>query len=246
MLAAPNSGLLNQAFRALTGAESDDYLFNIYSLPGTDLRHLLLHVPLRVRAGRQCARPHAGRSRGCLVHSRRRCLDDGAPRHHSARHAGAAGGRAGRVPASDDAVRLAGDPGAAGRLPHHDDQDLEPVPVSAEARTGGGRIAAAAAADHPAAARAETSSSAGAAIRWSAAGRAIRGGSRCGGGAGRRSPSAFLVLLNPVFLPYGALLNAAFSPRAVAVRVGATISPCTTSNSCSSNCPRRGWRSRTP
>jgi iron(III) transport system permease protein len=34
MLAAPNSGLLNQAYRAVTGAESDEYLFNIYSLPG--------------------------------------------------------------------------------------------------------------------------------------------------------------------------------------------------------------------
>jgi iron(III) transport system permease protein len=34
MLAAPNSGLINQAYRALTGAESDEYLFNIYSLPG--------------------------------------------------------------------------------------------------------------------------------------------------------------------------------------------------------------------
>jgi iron(III) transport system permease protein len=34
LLAAPNSGLLNQAYRALTGAEPDDYLFNIYSLPG--------------------------------------------------------------------------------------------------------------------------------------------------------------------------------------------------------------------
>jgi iron(III) transport system permease protein len=34
LLAAPNSGLLNQAYRAVTGAEPDDYLFNIYSLPG--------------------------------------------------------------------------------------------------------------------------------------------------------------------------------------------------------------------
>jgi iron(III) transport system permease protein len=34
ILAAPNSGLLNQAYRAVTGAESDEYLFNIYSLPG--------------------------------------------------------------------------------------------------------------------------------------------------------------------------------------------------------------------
>src|SRR5207247_9674932 len=34
LLAAPNSGLLNQLFRALTGAEADEHLFNIYSLPG--------------------------------------------------------------------------------------------------------------------------------------------------------------------------------------------------------------------
>jgi iron(III) transport system permease protein len=34
LLAAPNSGLLNQLFRALTGAEPDEYLFNIYTLSG--------------------------------------------------------------------------------------------------------------------------------------------------------------------------------------------------------------------
>jgi iron(III) transport system permease protein len=34
LLAAPNSGLLNQLYRFTTGAESDAYLFNIYSLPG--------------------------------------------------------------------------------------------------------------------------------------------------------------------------------------------------------------------
>ena len=34
LLAAPNSGLLNQAYRAVTGAEPDEYLFNIYTLPG--------------------------------------------------------------------------------------------------------------------------------------------------------------------------------------------------------------------
>lgn len=34
LLAAPNSGLLNKAYRALTGAEMDSYLFNIYSLAG--------------------------------------------------------------------------------------------------------------------------------------------------------------------------------------------------------------------
>src|SRR5436853_6924152 len=34
LLAAPNSGLLNQLFRFVSGAEADDHLFNIYSLPG--------------------------------------------------------------------------------------------------------------------------------------------------------------------------------------------------------------------
>jgi len=34
LLAAPNSGLLNQLYRTLTGAESDSYMFNIYSLTG--------------------------------------------------------------------------------------------------------------------------------------------------------------------------------------------------------------------
>jgi iron(III) transport system permease protein len=34
LLAAPNSGLLNKVFRSITGAESDEYLLNIYSLPG--------------------------------------------------------------------------------------------------------------------------------------------------------------------------------------------------------------------
>src|SRR4029450_10290031 len=34
LLAAPNSGLLNKAWRALTGAEPDQHLLNIYSLSG--------------------------------------------------------------------------------------------------------------------------------------------------------------------------------------------------------------------
>jgi iron(III) transport system permease protein len=34
LLAAPNSGLLNKAFRAITGASQDEHLFNIYSLSG--------------------------------------------------------------------------------------------------------------------------------------------------------------------------------------------------------------------
>jgi iron(III) transport system permease protein len=34
LLAAPNSGLINQAYRAITGAEMDEHLLNIYSFPG--------------------------------------------------------------------------------------------------------------------------------------------------------------------------------------------------------------------
>src|SRR6202046_1759390 len=34
LLAAPNSGLLNQLFRFVTGAEADSYLLNIYSMGG--------------------------------------------------------------------------------------------------------------------------------------------------------------------------------------------------------------------
>src|SRR6266852_6209208 len=34
VLAAPNSGLLNKIFRAVTGAPQDEHLFDIYSLPG--------------------------------------------------------------------------------------------------------------------------------------------------------------------------------------------------------------------
>src|SRR3982074_2165251 len=34
LLAAPNSGLINKAWRGLTGAEMGDHLFDIYTLPG--------------------------------------------------------------------------------------------------------------------------------------------------------------------------------------------------------------------
>jgi iron(III) transport system permease protein len=34
LLAAPNSGLLNKLYRTLTGAEMDEHIFNIYSFPG--------------------------------------------------------------------------------------------------------------------------------------------------------------------------------------------------------------------
>jgi iron(III) transport system permease protein len=34
LLAAPNSGLINKVYRIVTGAEADEHLFNIYSFPG--------------------------------------------------------------------------------------------------------------------------------------------------------------------------------------------------------------------
>ncbi len=153
LLAAPNTGLINKTWRALTGMPADEYLFNIYSLGGPDLRHLLLHVPLRVRADRQCARPHSRRSRGRFLDPRRPHLDHRPAGHDPARLARPAGRRAGRLPAGDDAVRLAGDPCDPGRLPHHDDEDLEPVQLSAEARARGRRLDPAAGVDDRAAAR---------------------------------------------------------------------------------------------
>ncbi len=56
----------------------------------------------------------------------------------------------------------------------------------------------------------------------------------------------FVVLMCPVFLPYGALLNATFSQSGDAHSSGSTISPCTTSTSCSSSCRPPSSRSRTP
>ena len=95
---------------------------------------------------------------------------------------------------------------------------LEPVPVPAQARAGRGRLAAAAAADHRAAAR----PGAGARpARLCRAGRQVRRSRAWSGsaaGAGRRLALALLVLAMPLFLPYAALFNSAFSR--VASRAG--------------------------
>ena len=56
MLAAPNSGLLNQRFASLQG-KSDDYLFNIYSLPGLVFVISCYTFPL-CSSGRERARQH--------------------------------------------------------------------------------------------------------------------------------------------------------------------------------------------
>ena len=64
LLAAPNSGLLNQLFRFLTGAEADEHLFNIYSLTGIIFVISCYTFPVCVRAGRQL------RSTTCRANSR--------------------------------------------------------------------------------------------------------------------------------------------------------------------------------
>ena len=134
--------------RRRSGFGSVQYLF----VDRHHLRHLLLHVSVRVRAGRQRARQHAGRTRRRLRHPWRQGLDHGATHHHSAGAAGAGRRRADRLPAGHDTVRIARDPGAAGRLSHHDHENLEPVPISAEARARSGCRGAAAGADDIAAA----------------------------------------------------------------------------------------------
>ena len=153
LLAAPNSGLLNQLYRSADRRSRRGAAVQHLLARRADLRHLLLHLPLRVRAGRERARTHSRRPRGRVLHSRRPHVGDGAAHHHSAGAARGARRRAGRLPAGDDAVRLARDPRAARRLPHHDHQDLEPVPVSAQARACRRRLDPAAGAHRAAAAR---------------------------------------------------------------------------------------------
>ena len=153
LLAAPNSGLLNQLYRAATGAGPDVVLFNIYSLPGLIFVISCYTFPYvfvlvanaldRIPGDLEDASTMLGGS--AWRTARRVTIPLALP--------ALAAGRARCLPAGHDAVRLAGHPGAAGRLPHHDDQDLEPVPISAQARACRRRRPAAAGADGGAAAR---------------------------------------------------------------------------------------------
>ena len=118
-----------------------------------DLRHLVLHVSLRIRPAGERARSHSRRARGCLLDPRREDLDHGTARHRPAGFAGIARRRAGCLPAGHDPVRLSGHPGDPGRVPHHDHQDLEPVQLSAQARACGRGLDPAADPDRRAAAR---------------------------------------------------------------------------------------------
>ena len=138
LLAAPNSGLLNKFYRYLTGAEMGDHIFNIYSMTGLIfviscytfpyIFVLIANALDRIPGDLEDASSMLG---GRTWTTARRITIPLALPALAGRHAD-------RLPAGDDAVRLAGDPGAAGRLPHHDHQDLEPVPVSAQAGAGGG------------------------------------------------------------------------------------------------------------
>ena len=147
LLAAPNSGLLNQLYRFLIGGESDAYLFNIYSLTGIifviscytfPFVFVLVANALDNMPG-ELEDASAILGGKAWTTARRVTIPLALPR--------AGRRRADRLPAGHDAVRFARDPGAAGRLPHHDDENLEPVPVSAEARTCRRRRRAAAGAD---------------------------------------------------------------------------------------------------
>ncbi len=155
LLAAPNSGLLNQLFRLLTGADSDEHLFNIYSMTGIifviscytfPFVFVLVANALDTMPG-ELEDASAILGGKAWTTARRITIPLALPALV-----------AGALIAFLQAMTLFGlacDPGAAGRLPHHDHQDLEPVPVSAETGTGGSRCGAAAAVDHPVAAGTE-------------------------------------------------------------------------------------------
>ena len=213
MLAAPNSGLLNQLCRAAHRRAARRGAVRHLHAHGPDLRHLLLHVPLCLHAGRQRARPHAGRPGGRLRDARRQRLAHrraASPSRSPCRRCWPA-----RWSPSCRRMTLFGSPAILalpGRLPHPHHQDLEPVPVPAQARTGRRRLPAAAARYRAAAACAGACCSAGAATRWWAASAARRAlGAPACAAAGRPLSLCLAVLALPLFLPYAALFNAAFS-----------------------------------
>jgi len=109
--------------------ESDSYLFNIYSLPGIIFVISCYTFPFVFVLVANALDNMPGELEDASRHSRRQGLDHGAARHDSAGAAGAGCRQPDRLPAGDDAVRIARDPGAAGRLPRHDHENLEPVPV---------------------------------------------------------------------------------------------------------------------
>ena len=133
ILAAPNSGLLNKLFRVITGAPQDEYLFNIYTLPGLIFVIACYTFPYvfvlianaldRIPSDLEDASAMLGA--GAWDTARRITIPLALPAL-----------LAGALIAFLQAMILFGSPaifGAARRLPHHDHQDLEPVRVSAQA-----------------------------------------------------------------------------------------------------------------
>lgn len=131
LLAAPNSGLLNQLYREVTGAQSDFHLFNIYSFSGLVFVISCYTFPYVFVLVANALDRTPGDLEDASAILGGKAWDIGAAHHHPAGAAGGVGRGAGCVFAGHDAVRLAGDSGDARRLPHHDHQDLESVPVSA-------------------------------------------------------------------------------------------------------------------
>ena len=144
LLAAPNSGLLNQLFRDMTGAEADQHLLNIYSFTGLVFVISCYTFPYVFVLVANALDRMPGDLEDASAILGAQHLGHRAAHHHSAGAAGAARRLPGGVPAGDDPVRLAGDSRHAGGLPHHHHQDLEPVPVSAQAGACRRRLAAAA------------------------------------------------------------------------------------------------------
>jgi iron(III) transport system permease protein len=171
---------------------------------------------------------------------RRQGLDHGAAHHHSLALPALV---AGALIAFLQAMTLfgsPGDPGAAGRLPHHDRPRSGACSSIRRSWSSRRRRRAAAAADHRPAA--------GAKFILGRRGYSVLGGKygpprRVEMKVWRWAALAFclVVLLNPVFLPYFALFNAAFSPNATTLVTPGT-SRCTTSCSCSLNCRRPSLR----
>ena len=244
MLAAPNSGLLNQAYRALTGAESDDYLFNIYSLPGLIFVISCYTFPYvfvlvanaldRMPGDLEDASSILGAD--AWTTARRVTIPLAMPAL-----------LAGALVAFLQAMTLFGSPA------------ILALPAGFHTMTTKiwslfqypPKLELAAAASLPLLLltvlllRGESFSSAGAAMHWSAPGRAIRGGSRWRGGNGWRSRQPSWCCSTLCFCHTGRCLT----PRSPACRRNScrrTISPCTISNSCSLNSLRRVWLSAIP
>ena len=137
-------------------------------------------------------------------------MDDGAAGDHSACLAGADRRGAGRLPPGHDAFRLARNSCDTCGFSHHDHQNLEPVQLSAEAGACRGCLGAAFGPHGAVAAGREVAFCRVADIPSSAASRATPT-VRLGATKWIALAFVFVVLLCPVFLPYGALVNATFS-----------------------------------